>query len=60
MEEIKEKFGEYADYVDVMAKYSFKNPTRSILKCSYGFNHHGMRDFDINGTDTTKCIRCGR
>ena len=60
IDDINNKFKEYAQYVDVDARYSFPYTTRSMLKCTYGFNQHGARDRMINGYKADVCIRCGQ
>ena len=38
IEEIQQKFEQYAELVDINAKYSFRNPIQALLKCCYRFN----------------------
>jgi len=40
---IKGRFKEYARFADCKARCFFKNPTISMIKCSYGFNKYGKR-----------------
>ena len=58
--EIQKKFKEYAQYVDVDARYSFQYATRSMIKCTYGFNQHSTRDRIINGCTADVCICYGQ
>lgn len=52
---INKKFKEHTPLVNIRARYVFKYPTRSLLKCAYGFNQHVTRDQMIN--DYTKNSR---
>lgn len=58
-EDVKDKFGKWAEYVDLKTRHSFKILTRSFLKCCFGFNHQGTRDRMINGYKSDKCVMCG-
>ena len=56
---IENKFKEYAPFIDYEARGVFKRATPSILKCCYGFNHHGKRDKMLNRYSSDRCISCG-
>ena len=58
MEMIENKFREYALFIDYEARGVFKRATPSILKCCYGFNHHGKRDKMLNRYSSDRCISC--
>lgn len=53
---INKKFKEYTTYVDRLVQRSFKYPTTSIIKCSYGFNYYANRDMMIDKYRTNKCL----
>ena len=49
-EQNKEKYKYYSDFIDMKAKDTFSNKKviASIIKCSHGYNHYGVRDTVMN------------
>ena len=56
---VEERFKEFVTFVDTEARRTFKYPTTSMLKCSYGFNHYSNQDVLINKYWNNKCLLCG-
>jgi hypothetical protein len=59
----KQKLGYKYTFVDTEARNVFKakEVTPSMVKCSHGFNHYGLRDSLINNNMTEEhCPRCNR
>ena len=52
----RKKIEQNANLIDLKARYLFKNPTVSLLKCSYGFNQHRYRYQLINHYSENKCV----
>ena len=44
----KEKFKEKYEFADVEARNAFNNCAASMIKCSHGYNHYGLKDTLIN------------
>ena len=63
IEYVKKKFPYHHDFIDLEAGKVFNNEavTSSIIACSHGFNHHGLRDSMINKNDKgDDCLRCSQ
>jgi len=62
MDEVKDKFPEWREKIDIESWYYFSSGIGvGTLKCIRGFNNHGTRNCLINkGTITDKCSWCGQ
>ena len=57
----RKKFPDKYDFIDVEARNTFKKCTTSMIKCSHGCNHCGLRDALMNGNMVeATCPRCGQ
>ena len=60
---VKIKCKHQADFIDLEARRAFNNKdvTPSVIKCTHGFNHYGVRDAAINkGVTEVECPRCNQ
>jgi len=58
---MKAKFPNNYDFIDGAARNAFSNKkvTSSMIACSHGYNHYGLREVLINKNNIgSKCPRC--